>query len=134
MKWKDLYMKAYKLNHQHNISPFINSGYITCVIESGKNNIYNGTNIVTGSKIAMCAEKSAISSMISNQDYIIKKMVIVNELGEILLPCENCLEYLIDFCEDGDFEILVDAQKEKTIHLKELLPDYWGTFRASKED
>ena len=134
MKWKDLYMKAFKLNHQHNISPFINSGYITCVIESDKGNIYYGTNIVTGSKIAMCAEKSAISSMVSNQDYLIKRMVLVNELGELLLPCENCLEYLLDFSGEEDFEILTSVEKEKTVKIRELLPDYWGTFRTSKED
>ncbi len=127
-------MKAFKLNHQHNISPFINSGYITCVIESSKGNIYYGTNIVTGSKIAMCAEKSAISSMVSNQDYIIKKMVLVNELGELLLPCENCLEYLLDFSDPEGFEVLTSAEKEKTANIHDLLPDYWGTFRTSKED
>ena len=127
-------MKAYKLNHQHNISPFINSGYITCVIESNNNNIYYGTNIVTGSKIAMCAEKSAISSMVSNQDYIIKRMVLVNELGELLLPCENCLEYLLDFSDQEGFEVLTAVEKGKTVNIHDLLPDYWGTFRASKED
>ena len=133
MNWKDLYMQAFKMNHQHNISPFINAGYITCVIECN-NKTYSGSNIVTGSKIAMCAETSAVANMVSNQEYIIKKMVIVNELGELLLPCENCLEYLLDFCGEDDIEILVDATKGKSVKLHDLLPDYWGTFRESKED
>ena len=133
-KWKELYKEANKNNHQKNISPFINAGYVTCVIESSKDKIYNGSNIVTSSKLSMCAETSAVANMVSNQDYVIRKMVIVNELGELLMPCENCMEYLMDFCDDEDFEILVDAQKEKTIKFHDLLPDYWGTFRASKED
>ena len=131
--WKDLYKEANKNNHQTNVSPFINAGYVTCVIESTKNKMYNGSNIVTSSKLGMCAETSAVASMISNQDYKIKRMVIVNELGELLLPCKECLEYLLDFC-DEDFEILISVQEEEVIKFHDLLPDYWGTFRMPKED
>ena len=83
--WKVLYKEANKNNHQTNVSPFINAGYVTCVIESTKDKMYNGSNIVTNSSLGMCAEKSAIASMISNQDYKIRKMVIVKKLEEILL-------------------------------------------------
>ena len=131
--WKDLYKEANKNNHQTNVSPFINSGYVTCVIESTKNKMYNGSNIVTNSTLGMSAETSAVANMISNQDYKISRMVIVNELGELLLPCKDCIEYLLDFCDD-DFEILTSVQEEETIKLHDLLPDYWGTFRISKED
>lgn len=33
----------------------------------------------------------------------------------------------------GDIEILLNLETHKTIRLKELLPDWWGTYRFNKE-
>ena len=132
--WQELYDKAVSYIKQKTISPFINVGYIACAILSDEDKVYVGTNIVSKTAIEMSAEANAISKMIAEQNYIIKKMVIVNELGELLMPCEECYEYLLDFCHQGDLEILEDLKKEKTFKIKELLPDWWGTFRIGKEN
>ena len=34
--------------------------------------------------------------------------------------------------DSGDIEILVDFEKRKTVRLKEIIPDWWGTARFNK--
>ena len=33
--------------------------------------------------------------------------------------------------DSGEIEILLDLESEKTVKLKELLPDWWGAARFS---
>lgn len=132
--WKSLYDKAISNIKQHKISPFINSGYIVCAILTDKGNLFLGTNIVSNTSLNMCAEKNAIAKMIFEKENIIKKMLIVDELGEILMPCKSCYEYLLDFNGANEMEILVDLKNEKVVKVHDLLPDWWGTFRIEKED
>lgn len=52
----------------------------------------------------MCAERNAIANMITNGEHQLDK-------------------------DSGDIEILVDFENRKTVHLKELIPDWWGKER-----
>lgn len=50
--------------------------------------------------------------------------------GKVGSPCGACREYMIQLDKDsGDIEILLDLDTQKTIKLKELIPDWWGTDR-----
>ncbi len=54
---------------------------------------------------------NAIANMITNGEHQIDKVVAK---------------------DSGDIEILVDFEKRKTVRLKEIIPDWWGTARFNK--
>lgn len=78
----------------------------------------------------MSAEENALVKMITNQDYLIKKMLLVNEIGEILLPETECLYFIVDFISE-ETEILISSEYE-TKKIYDILPEWWGTFRIDR--
>ena len=72
--------------------------------------------------------------MFNEGETILKKMVILNELEEVIPPTEDCLNYMIELNQDlDDIEVLLDYDKEQVTTLKNLLPTWWGTYRNKKE-
>ena len=48
--------------------------------------------------------------------------------GKVGSPCGSCREFMMQLDKNsGDIEILLDIDTQKTVKLKELLPDWWGT-------
>lgn len=131
--WTTLYKEAKKRINAKQIPPFIEYGNNSCAILSGNNEIYYGTSITSNTSINSSAEKSAITMMFNNGETTIKRMIILNELEEVITPSEDCLEYLIELNNNlDDFEILVDYEKEQVVTLSDLIPDWWGTYRNKK--
>ena len=126
--FKDLYNVAISSNVSDSISPFISTGEIICVVLSEKNNIYKGINIIEDNKLKVSAEESAIASLLSSGDKKIKKMVIVNALGEVIQPSSTTFNTILDLADD--LEILLDAGTLEFKKIEELIPDYYGTFRV----
>ena len=63
----------------------------------------------------------------------IDKVVAVMPDGSVGSPCGACREYMAQLDkESGEIEILLDLEGRKTIRLKELIPDWWGSDRFSK--
>ena len=125
--FKDLYNVAVSSNISDSISPFISTGEITCVVLSENNNIYKGINIIEDNKLKVSAEESAIASLLSSGDKKIRKMVIVNALGEVIQPSNNVFNTIMDLSDN--LEVLMDNQTLESKKIEELLPDYYGTFR-----
>ena len=133
--WNDLLLSARKKIDTKKIDPFIEYGHIACSILTDKDNIYTAINIKSNTEIDSSAEKNAISMMLNNGEKVIKKMVIVNELEEIIKPSEECYDYLLELGESfGDIEILLDEKKETIKRIIEILPDWWGTYRIKVSD
>ena len=128
--FKDLYNVAISSNVSDSISPFISTGEIICVILSENNKIYKGINIIEDNKLKVSAEESAIASLLSSGDKKIKKMVIVNSLGEVIKPSNVTFNTIIDLADD--LEVLIDSNTLETKKITELLPDYYGTFRIEE--
>jgi len=128
--FKDLYNVAISSNVSDSISPFISTGEIICVVLSENNKIYKGINIIEDNKLKVSAEESAISSLLSSGDKKIKKMVIVNSLGEVIKPSNVTFNTIIDLADD--LEVLIDSNTLETKKITELLPDYYGTFRIEE--
>lgn len=89
-------------------------------------NVYRGVCLDTGSGLGFCAERTAISQMITNKEYKIKKIVAVwNDNPEkdvyVLPPCGVCRQYMFMLSEDA-LEIDVVLGSDKTVKLRELLP------------
>lgn len=128
--WQELYDAARKVQQGRTISPFIEAGGVAAAILTKAGNIYVGVCIDTASTLGMCAERNAMANMITHGESQIDKVVAIVPSGKVGSPCGACREFMMQLDKDsGDIEILLDLETEKTIRLKELLPDWWGKDR-----
>lgn len=128
--WNKLYNAAVEVQNGRIISPFIEAGGVAAAILTKQGNIYVGVCIDTASTLGMCAERNAIANMITNGESQIDKVVAVMPDGRVGSPCGACREYMMQLDKNsGEIEILLDLEGEKTVKLKDLLPDWWGTYR-----
>lgn len=131
--WNRLYHAARAVQNARVISPFIEAGGVAAAILTKQGNIYVGVCIDTASTLGMCAERNAIANMITNGECEIDKVVAVMPDGKVGSPCGACREYMMQLHKDsGQIEILLDLATEKTVRLKELIPDWWGQARFSE--
>ena len=130
MEWKELYDKAKEKLNPRVISPFIEAGGVAAAVLTESGNVYTGVCIDTACTLGMCAERNAIANMITNGESKIVRLVCVMRDGSVGSPCGACREYLMQLDQDSpEMEILVDLETEKTVLLKDLIPDWWGTKR-----
>ena len=128
--WQVLYQAAVKVQNGRTISPFIEAGGVAAAILTKKGNVYVGVCIDTASTLGMCAERNAIANMITNGENQIDKVVAVMPDGKVGPPCGACREYMMQLDKNsGNIEILLDLETEKTVKLKDLIPNWWGTDR-----
>ena len=131
--WNELYNAAVKVQNNRVISPFIEAGGVAAAILTKQGNIYVGVCIDTASTLGMCAERNAIANMITNGESQIDKVVAVMPNGKVGSPCGACREYMMQLDKNsGDIEILLDLESEKTVKLKDLIPDWWGTYKFAE--
>lgn len=128
--WNELYQAARKVQNDRTVSPFIEAGGVAAAILTKQGNIYVGVCIDTASALGMCAERNAIANMITNGENRIDKVVAVMPDSKVGAPCGACREYMMQLDQDsGEIEILPDLESEKTVKLKELIPNWWGHDR-----
>lgn len=128
--WQELYEAAVKVQNDRVISPFIEAGGVAAAILTKGGNVYVGVCIDTASGLGMCAERNAMANMLTCGEHRIDKVVAVMPDGRVGSPCGACREFMMQLDPDaGEIEILVDLAQERTVKLKELLPDWWGTDR-----
>ncbi len=126
--WDKLYNDARRVQNGRTISPFIDAGGVAAALITKSGNIYVGVCIDTSSTLGMCAERNAIANMITNGESQIDKIVAVMPNGKVGSPCGACREYMMQLDKDsGDIEILLDLETKRTVRLKELIPDWWGS-------
>lgn len=121
---KELIEKAKSVIRPKIISEGVSIGDVGCALITATNKIHLGVSIDACCGIGFCAEHSAIASMATSGEYIIKKIVAVLENGTILSPCGRCRElmYQIDK-KNWNTEIIID--KNRVAKLRDLLPDPW---------
>lgn len=128
--WDTLYNEARKVQNDRTVSPFIDAGGVAAALLSAGGNIYVGVCIDTASTLGMCAERSAISAMLTHGESRIEKVVAVMPDGKVGSPCGACREFMMQLDKDsGNIEILLDKDTKNTVFLRELLPDWWGKSR-----
>lgn len=131
--WNKLYNAAVKVQNSRTISPFIDAGGVVAAILTKQGNIYVGVCIDTASTLGMCAERNAIANMITNGESQIDKVVAVMPDGRVGSPYGACREYMMQLDKDsGEIEILLDLDNQKTVKLKDLIPDWWGTHKFTE--
>ena len=128
--WNELYNAAIKVQNARIISPFVEAGGVAAAILTKSGNIYVGVCIDTASTLGMCAERNAIANMITNGESKIDKVVAVMPDCRVGSPCGACREYMMQLDRDsGEIEVLLDLEMNKTVKLKELIPNWWGMDR-----
>ena len=131
--WKKLYNTALEVQNAREISPFIEAGGVAAAILTKTGNIYVGVCIDTACGLGMCAERNAIANMITHGESRIDKVVAVMPDGRVGSPCGACREFMMQLDRDsGEIEILIDLETEKTVKLRELVPDWWGKDRFTE--
>lgn len=131
--WKELYAAALRVQRGRQISPFIEAGGVAAAIRTKQGNTYVGVCIDTACTLGMCAERNAIANMITNGESQIDKVVAIMPDGRVGSPCGACREFMMQLdANSGDIEVLLDLETEKTLRLRELMPDWWGYERFAK--
>lgn len=119
--WKMVYDAARMVVNPKKISGQICSGGVGAAVLTKNGNIYTGINIDTDCSLGMCAERNAISTMITNGEFEIKMVAAVNKKGQVLPPCGACREFMMQLKNSKDIEILVD-NNGTIVKLKDLMP------------
>jgi cytidine deaminase len=100
-------------------------GDIGAAVVSKNGNVFTGVSLdVPG--VGICAERNAISSMVTAGEYKIKEIVAVwrNEKDGklyVLPPCGICRQFM-KYVDESNLETSVILNKKEIIRLKELLP------------
>ena len=119
--WKNLYDTAKAAVNPKKISAQICSGGVGAAVLTKSGNIYTGVNIDTDCSLGMCAERNAISTMITAGEFETEKVVAVNKKGQVLPPCGACREFMMQLKNASDIEVLVD-NNGTIVKLKDLMP------------
>ena len=128
--WKELYAAAKSVQQFRTVSPFIEAGSVAAAVLTQAGNVYVGVCIDTACSLGMCAERNAIANMLTHGESRITRVVAVMPDGRVGPPCGACRELMMQLdAGSGEIEILLDVQTEKTVRLKELVPDWWGSER-----
>jgi cytidine deaminase len=119
--WKRAYDAAKAVVNPKKISEQMCSGGVGAAVITKAGNIYTGVCIDTDCSLGMCAERNAISTMITNGEFDIEKVVTVNKKGDVLPPCGACREFMMQLKNSSNIEILID-NKGTVVKLKDLMP------------
>lgn len=130
--WQELYNKALEKQKLCDLSnKFFDAGGVAAAILTKNGNIYTGVCIDTSCSLGMCAERNAISTMITNGEFEIAKVVCIGSDGETMMPCGACMEYMMQLSEDSEnIEILKKLENKDCVKLNELIPVWWGKEKS----
>lgn len=124
-EWDLLYKEACKLQGEESVSRFLKIKGVAAALLTSQGTIYTGVSLAGSCATGMCAERNAISSMLTNGEIKIRKIVAVKDDGKIISPCGVCRECMFQLGEYAkNIEIMVSKNEIK--RLEELAPDWWG--------
>lgn len=118
---KDLYNTAKSVAIPKNISNQISAGSVGCAVLAKSGNVYTGVCIDTECSLGMCAERNALSTMITNGEYDVDMIIAVNKNGKVLSPCGACREFMWQLNNSKDIKVVIDNEG-KTVSLSDLMP------------
>lgn len=123
-EWQRLYEEAMSVLNPHDVSNKMWVGSVASAVLTKKGNIYKGICIDTDGSIGMCAERNALSTMLTYGESEITKVVSVYKDGNIIPSCGICREFMMHLGGDVEnIEILLD-QEGRTTKLIDLMPEY----------
>lgn len=125
--WNELYHAAKKVINPREVSDKVEAGGVAAAVESVSGNIYVGVCIDTACTLGICAERNALFHMITNGENAIRRVIAVNQSGNVIPPCGACREFMAQLMPDSyrSIEIMLDYGKEKVLTLGALTPEWW---------
>ena len=128
-EWLNLHKQVMDKIKTEKISPFIKVGNTGCLIETA-NNIYIGLDIMDSNNISSNSLKNAINLMLHNNIESIKKIIMTNELGEIIIPDLITLESLLELNQNIEtIDILTSIEPFTTKKISQIIPASWGIIK-----
>lgn len=106
---------------QKKINEQICFGGVGAVVLTKQGNIYTGVCIDTDCSLGMCAERNALSTMITNGEIEIDTVIAVNKMGKVLPPCGACREFMWQLSNSNDIKVVID-NKGTMVNLEKLIP------------
>lgn len=122
--FQELYKRAKELAHKKRLNPFVKYGHVGAALMTDKGHIYTGVAITCACQIGFCAEHSAISEMLKNNESRIIKIVATNS-NEPVPPCGRCRE-MIRMVNEENMATEVMVSESEIVKLKDLLPYAWS--------
>lgn len=123
-EWKKLYDIAFEKINPHEISGNMYVGGAAAAVLTKRGTVYTGVCIDTSCSLGMCAERNALSTMLSNGENEVEKVVAVYKDGSVMPPCGACREFMMQLGSTAkEIQILIDNQG-KTAVLSDLMPEY----------
>lgn len=125
--WNELYHAAMKVINPREVSDKVEAGGVAAAVEQISGNIYVGVCIDTACTLGICAERNALFNMITNGENAIRRVIAVNQSGNVIPPCGACREFMAQLMPDSyrSIEIMLDYGKEKVLTLGDLTPEWW---------
>ncbi len=121
-EWEELYQAAVEHINPTELSPQMSIGCVAAAVLSKDNHVYTGVCIDTSCSLGMCAERNALSTMLSYGEFEVNKVVAVDQDGTVMPPCGACREFMMQLCKSAkDIEILLH-KNGKSVLLGDLLP------------
>lgn len=127
MNNRDLIEQAARLLRPYRTSEGRLFGDVGAVVVSGSEAAYPGVCVDTPSW-GLCAERSALATMVTHGEYRIRTVVAVwrnDETGQlhVLPPCGVCREFMRQLDDANlDAEIILDT--DRTATLRDLIPHH----------
>ncbi len=121
MEFKTLYNEAYAIAKEKKLNEKTTACQVGVAILGENGKIYRGCSLQTGCSLGFCAEAIAVGNILMDGEYIITKIIAVNEKGEIYSPCGKCREMIYQISQNNlKCEVML---KDKIVLLEELLPE-----------
>ncbi|MCR5264399.1 MAG: cytidine deaminase [Clostridiales bacterium] len=126
-RWDRMYSAAKAVQNARKISDYTDAGGVAAAVMSASGKIYTGVCVDTCSALGICAERSAIFSMITAGEQEISKVLALMTDGRTGAPCGACRELMVQLMPEKykDIEIMLDRDSEKVVTLGELTPEWW---------
>lgn len=123
-RWEKLYEEAVRVLNPHEVSPRMWVGSVAAAVLTKQGNVYTGICVDTDGSLGMCAERNALSTMLTHGEHEVARVVSVYKDGRIIPSCGACREFMIHLGDGAkDIEMLLDKDG-RTARLIDLMPEY----------
>ncbi len=116
-------------------APYSNYHVGVCA-EAEDGSLFAGCNVENALYgIGVCAEVTAICSLIAAGKKRIKSLLVMGQGSELCTPCGRCRQFMREFATlDTPIHLADTSRVHKTVTLQQLLPMSWGRDHLAKKD
>ena len=108
---------------------YFSAGGVSAVLEGANGKYYAGVNLDMACGLGFCAERNAASTMVTDGETAVRRIVCVDSDGQLMTPCGSCREFLLLLSpENANTEFLVGLSPVRTMTIGQLMPLPWVTF------